>query len=859
MGEVYQATDPKLGRSVAIKLLPEAFSHDAERAARFQREARVLAALNHPHIASIYGIEEAAGLTFLVMELVPGETLADRIKRGPIPVDESLGIAGQIAEALAAAHDSEKGIVHRDLKPANVKITPDGMVKVLDFGLAKAFELEPGHTDVSNSPTMMSIATTGAGVILGTAAYMSPEQAKGRPVDRRTDMFALGCVLYEMLAGRAAFQGDDVHDIMGAVLKSDPDWSRLPAGMPSGVRSLLQLCLAKDRNLRLRDARDACLLLAEARAERPPVGTDSLTRTRGMFRRVLMWSAATSTALALIVAFAVWNLKPPPPLNPVHMAVTLPQGQQLATGGNAPSMDVSPDGARLAYAAVQDGVRRLYLRELGRDEPRLLPGTEGALTPFFSPDGEWIGFTAEGKLKKISAGGGTPVTLADTPALRGARWVPDDTIVFAPTSTSPLMRVSAGGGDPQPVTTLDRPRGETSHRVPFLLPGRKALVFARADGTLSVRNIETGDERDLIQGSHAVAYVPTGHLVYAEGDRLLAVPFDLQQLATTGSPTTILEGVREFSPTGASGYLGAGVLAYVQEGPRGSEQRLVWVDRGGNVSPVAAPPRNYYGTLALSPDGRQAGLRIDDEIWTYDLVRGILSPFSRGDRPIWTPDGKRLAYRAESGGSRVLYWKQADGSGGQEELTRSANRLAGGSWSPDGKVFAFVETSPVSGDDIWVLNVHEDRKPRVVVSVPGDQLEPQFSRDGRWLAYTSSESGRNEVYVQPFPGPGPRVQVSNAGGSHSQWGRNNGELFFLEGESMMAVDVSTRGDFISGAPRRLFQADSTCFAGGTCYGVAPDGRFLMIQPIEPERPVTQINVVLNWYEELKGRLAAPSR
>jgi len=507
MGEVYQAHDTKLGRDVAIKVLPEAFAHDAERLSRFQREAKMLASLNHPNIATIFGLEHSDGVQYLVMELVSGETLAERVKRdGAVPIEESLAIAKQIAEALEAAH--EKGIIHRDLKPANVKVTPEGKVKVLDFGLAKAFEGDSANEDMSNSPTL-SRAATMQGVILGTAAYMSPEQARGKSVDKRTDIWAFGCVVYELLTGKPAFHGDDVTDILGAVLRTEPEWSQLPEATPAAIRTLLRRCLRKDKRQRIADATDVRIEIEDTLstpASAEPTAAAQGIRTLG--RRTILVSLAALLLGALVAGLAIWNLKPSPPQPITRTVINLPPGQQLAGLENGPAVALSPDGMQFAYVAVQGGARQLYLRAMDSMEAKPIPGTEGAVEPFFSPDGQWLGFLTIGKLKKVAVAGGAAVTVSDAVNPRGGSWGSQGMMVFAPSGISVLQQVSDGGGTPQPLTRLEK--GEVSHRWPEFLPGGKELLFVAGtsganwtNAQVAVQLILTGKRQNLVQvGTH---------------------------------------------------------------------------------------------------------------------------------------------------------------------------------------------------------------------------------------------------------------------------------------------------------------------------------------------------------------------
>jgi len=856
MGEVYRAHDSKLGRDVALKVLPEAFARDADRMARFQREAKVLASLNHPNIASIYGLEDSGSTHALVMELVEGPTLADRIKQGAIPVNEALRIARQICDALEYAH--ERGIVHRDLKPANVKVTSDDAVKILDFGLAKALEGDAASIDISTSPTISRMATM-QGVLLGTAAYMSPEQAKAKPVDRRADIWAFGCVLYEMLTGKMAFRGESVTDTLGAVIHVEPDWSLLPAATPIRARVLLQRCLQKDPKQRLRDIGDARISLDEILLGAPdPAVGGTIQITAPLWRRVLVVGVG-ALLLVAISSLATWNLKPTPPRPVTRAVITLPPGQQLAGLGNGPAVALSPDGSHLAYVASQSGTQQIYLRAMDSLEARPISGTEGAVNPFFSPDGQWIGFFAGGKLKKISVSGGAPLTLGDAPVPYGASWNSHGMIAFAPTASNYLLQVPDSGGASQPLTQLQK--GESSNEWPEFLPGGKAMLFTAGGWGVVGQSIGTGVGRNVIQGGTQPRYALSGHLLYAQGANLMAVPFDPQRLEVTGTAVPVVEGISESRITGAAQYSvsATGSLAYVPGTIQSAQGRLVWVNRNGAEQPLAAPPHSY-DRPRVSPDGRHVAVNVTEQetqVWLYDLSRDTLTRLTfEGDTnayPIWTPDGKRIAFTSTKEGTANIFWQLADGSGGLERLNASEYVQVPISWSADGQLLAFIELSATTGYDIGVLRM-SDRKAQPFLRTPFNEATPQFSPDGRWLAYISDESGRFEVYVQPYPGPGGKWLISTEGGTEPVWNRNGRELFYRSGDKMMAVDIATQPSFVAGKPRMLFEGPYLPTPQTSSnYDVSADGqRFLMIKRSEQSGAApTQINVVLNWTEELK--------
>jgi Tol biopolymer transport system component len=876
MGEVYRAHDTKLGRDVAIKVLPSNFVNDPERLARFQREARMLAALNHANIATIYGLEQCDGVTCLVMELVSGETLAERVKAGALVIEEALKIAVQIAEALEAAH--EKSIIHRDLKPANVKVTPEGKVKVLDFGLAKAFAGDATNDDPSNSPTLSAAATI-QGVILGTAAYMSPEQARGKACDKRTDIWAFGCVLYELLTGKQAFQGESTTEILAAVLRGEPDWQALPTSTPAKIRDLLGRCLQKDLRRRLHDAADARIEIEEALAA--PAKVEPATpakRLRTLGRRELVIGIGLLMLVAVVTGLAVWNLKPSPvaPPRPVsRFTITLPPGQQLAVPETGPAVALSPDGTQLAYVVRQGGIQQVYLRTLDSLEARPISGTEVATAgtsytePFFSPDGQWLGFFAGGKLKKVSVSGGATLTLCDVSLATGATWGREGTIILG-NFTGPLQQVSDVGGAPQPLTRLAK--GEIVHGWPELLPGGKAVLFAAGTNNnnwpsaqIAVQLVGTGERRILIQGGMFPHYAASGHLVYAQGGTLAAVPFDPQRLTVTGAAVPLVEGVLQSTVDGNAQYSfsATGSLAYIPGAVQSAQLRLVWVNRNGTEQPLAAREHAYVGPR-ISPDGRRVAVGITEQerqVWLYDLSRDTLTRLTfQGNNnlvPFWTPDGKRIAFTSNKEGQRNVFWQLADGSGGLERLTTSEFVQIPASWSADGQLLTFSEVNPTTGYDIWVLRL-EDRKAEPFLRTQFNEAAPQFSPDGHWLAYVSDESGRKEIYVQPYPGPGGKWQISTEGGVEPLWNRNGRELFYRNANKMMAVQITAQPTFSPGTPRVLFegQYQSLPTISTPNYDVSPDGqRFLMLKPVEQAQAApTQINVVLNWFEELKRRV-----
>jgi serine/threonine-protein kinase len=867
MGDVYRARDTKLKRDVAIKLLPEEFARDSDRVARFQREAEVLASLNHPNIAAIYDFQHTDEARFLVIELVEGESLSDRIKRGPLPVDEALEIGKSICEALEAAH--EKGIVHRDLKPANVKITPDGKVKVLDFGLARAMESSPASAVLSNSPTLInSIAETNAGMIIGTAAYMSPEQARGKAVTKAADIWAFGCVLYEMLTGKAAFEGEDVATILAAVMMREPVFDTLPANIPPAIRTLLHRCLRKERQQRLQDATGIRIEIEEALAAPLADKHPTWPADVGSYRAAALIGTAT---LLIGLAIGVWLRTPSVPQQLpqlVRLDLSIAPGTEL---GEFPTLTVSPDGTQVAYVATRGGVQQIYLRPLASVDAKPLPGTEGAVLPFFSPDGKWLGFFAGGKLKKISTGGGVSVTLADS-GNQGGSWSSDDTILFRESRSNGFAEVPAKGGAVRRIPTPDPQRLLQPLQQPEFLPDGKTALFSSPtpdgatadDKVIGVVTLETGQQKILVQGGSHPHYLPTGHLVFMRSGTLMAVPFDVTRLEITGIPVPVLEGIREsVTGIGAFSCSRTGTCASLGGGMIGAQRTALLVDRSGANHPLPIPPRSY-GHPRFSAGGDKVSFWIEQvncDVLIYDVARSAFARLTdNGDNhyPTWTADGKRITYLSRKTSSSPsqsyeLYWKPADGSGPEEKLTSTPLNLAAGgqlSWSPNGKVLAFVDRG-----DIWLLPLEGERKAKPFFQSKFDESMPAFSPDGRWLAYVSDESGRPEVYVQPFPEPGSKYPISVGGGTEPVWARSGRELFYRSDDQMMVVAVTEQPGFSASSPKLLFVGPFARTAGRTNYDVSPDGQhFLMFKVGQQAQASSQINVVINWFRELQERV-----
>ena len=911
MGEVYRARDASLGRDVAIKVLPEAFAQDADRLARFEREAKTLAALNHPNVAHVYGFEQADGVRALVMELVEGPTLADRIAQGVVPLDEALPVARQIAEALEAAH--EQGIIHRDLKPANVKVRADGTVKVLDFGLAKALGPPEDRQSVTatssplamtHSPTLTSpVGVTGIGMILGTAAYMAPEQAKGRPVSKASDIWAVGCVLYEMLTGRAVFTGDDVTEVLAAVVRADPDWGALPASTPRELRTLLRHCLHKDQRRRWQDAASLRIGIDDVVEAPVELDVEAPGVRQKATRRIALVAGITGLAVAAVAAVTVWSVWPtvsPPP--PTWLLAGVGPAERIAGMGprqvrpTRTAFALSPDGQSLIFVGQQDQRPQLYIRRLDRLEAMPIPGTDGADSPFFSPDGQWIGFwqappgAGAGEIRKVPIAGGPAVTLCRAPLLGGVSWGSHGRIVFGHHENSEgLWHVSEDGGTPEKLTTVDTAKGEFSHRLPHMLPGGEAVLFTIQkaprsfdDAVVVARSLATGAQTVLIEGASDARYVPSGHLVYARMGALLAQRFDVARLAVTGGPIGVLDDVmHDVNNTLRVGNSGAaqfsvsssGSLAYLAGGITAERIRsVVWIDRRGTVERVPLRPGGHFFPL-LSPDDTQILLRGRD---IYDTARGTLSTLAslagpRGDGvAIWHPDGQRLTGSSAATGNQ-LWWIRADGGGAPEKLP-TTERGTPMAWSPDGKTLAYLKGQDSTGNEIWLLSLADGDRAPVTRRFEAGRIRfgrAEFSPDNRYLAYESDEGGRTEIYVQPVSEGGRRVTISTNGGSQAAWAETGRELFYREEgpndtTRMMVVDVTLGDTFAAGIPRPLFGIRSSASPGGAspirAYDVTRDGRrFLMTQEDEDsaEPPITHVVIVQHWLEEL--RRMAPAK
>ena len=864
MGEVYKALDTRLERTVAIKVLPAHLAARAESRERFEREARTIASLNHPHICTLYDIGHQDGTDYLVMEYLEGQTLAQRLRRGPLPLEETLQYAIEIADALDKAH--RKGITHRDLKPGNIMLTNSG-AKLLDFGLAKWRQGTNHETPLSELPTEKSDVTA-TGTILGTLQYMAPEQVEGKEADPRTDSFAFGVVVYEMATGKKAFDGKSQASLIAKILETDPPaMTSLQPMTPPALDRVVKKCLAKDPENRWQSAKDLAdeLNWIAGTLESSVISVQTSPRTKKVWRAPAFIGSG-ALAVAALAAVATWHLKPLPPLPVTRTVIALPPDQQL-TGTLFPAVALSHDGKQLAYVASKNyAAPQIFLRALDSLEARLIPGSDGGVAPVFSPDDQWLAFFQPGSLKKVSVNGGPSVGLTGALNPRGVSWNTPGSIIFSPDSSVALQQVSDQGGAFQAVSKLEP--GEASQRWPDVLPGGRAVLFVGGNPQtliVAVQEIGTGRRKNLLQNAWFPKYAPTGHLVYVQGTTLMAAPFDPKRLEIVGASVPVVEGIALATTAGAAQYSFSltGTLLYVTGSVTAAQRKLVWVSRSGTEQILPADTGDYDNPR-ISPDGHRVALEVGTQIWIYDLSRDTLTRFTfegtQSSDAEWTPDGKHISFRSNRDGPSNIYWQLADGSGGLERLTTGQFLHIPRSWSPNGQFLAFHENNPVTKKDIWMLRL-SDRKIAPFLRTPFNEGAPTFSPDGRWLAYSSDESGRFEIYVQPFPGPGGKWQISTEGGMEPAWNRNGRELFYRSGNKMMAVEVTAHPSFAAGKPKMLFQGAYLSVAPGqtnTAYDVSPDGqRFLMVKEVGRAVSSTQINVVQNWFEELKQK--APVR
>jgi serine/threonine-protein kinase len=895
MGVVYEAEDSKLERHVALKTLSERFSEDPERIARLQREARTLASLQHPNVAAIFGLEEADDHHFLVMELVEGEDLAERLRRVTLPLDEALQLSVQIAEGLEAAH--EKGIVHRDLKPGNVMVTPEGKAKILDFGLARSYHGETtAGSDIADSPTITA-AMTQQGVILGTAAYMSPEQARGKRVDWRTDIWAFGCILYELLTGRPAFPGETVSDTLASILTQEPNWELLPKSLPPRIRRLVKRCLTKDVRNRLQAIGEARIVIEESMAE-PEAEIEGAVTPRPVWRHVALWM------LLPLVAVGVWILKPeetPVSVPTLRYEIPLPEGERL-TSYYRHAVAITPDGRTLAFVSgttprpwAFPDTTSIYLRSLDQRQAKAVPGTENGLQPFFSPDGKWLGFVRESRLMKVAVAGGDPVALCECGEAYGASWGPDGTIVFA-SGLGGLRWISNAGGEPDTLTRLDQESGESSHRLPHILPDGKAVLFTAlrystvgidwSRARIYAQSLVTGQRKLLIEGGTDARFLSTGHLVFAREGRLMAVRFDPDRLEVTGPEVPVLEGVSHSIHTGGSSWETAaahfaisatGALAYVA-GTVFPEIKssVVWVDRQGREEPLGVEPKSYL-SARVSHDGQRVLLNADyppRDVWLWDLERQMQSRQTfEGNHSwaIWGPEPDCFTVDSDREGPEALYRKEVDSGPGRVKRipTHSGRQTCASSWSPECEELAVTVSREKTGHDILIFSSEGLTEP--FLHTRFCEHYPEFSPDGRWLVYTSTESGQEEVYVRPYPpGSGRAVQISTRGGVSPAWSRDGREVFYRKvdesdrtKDTFYSVRLHVDGDHVTpGQPENMFEGRYLHSTPVRSYDVAPDGRFLLIKDfgdpsdsaVIDELFPTSIHVVQNWFAELQEKL-----
>ena len=867
MGTVYRALDQTLGREVALKALAPTFSGDPASLRRFEREARVLATLSHPNIATIYGFERLDGSPYLVLEHVEGETVASRLTRGAMPLDEALGVAGQIVEGLEEAHG--KGVIHRDLKPSNVMLTPDGRVKLVDFGLAKTVGPKAAR-DVAADPI------TGTGVVIGTARYMSPEQIRGDSVDARTDVWAFGCVLYEMLAARPAFAGRSVSEVVASVLRDDPEWQALPKQTPSHIARLLRRCLRRDLRNRLQHIGDARLEFVDDESE----PSSDLTTSKRSFAKRRAPALVATALIAALGGFVFWRSQAAnSPARPARLSLELPARLALADEFSAPYA-IAPAGSPVVIEAIEGGTQQLYLRELTDPQLRTLAGTEGARQPFFSADGQWIGFFASRKLSKIPVGGGPVLHIADTGGNpRGATWAPDGTIVFAAPQTAGLSRVQESGGKPTPLTTVDKSRGESSHRWPEVLPGGKWVLFTVGledapydEARIEAVSLESGERRAVVPGAGFARYAGNDRLLFVRGGRLHAVEFDPASLAVRGTPEVVLDPVR-YDPRNGGGHLAvsaSGVLLYGAGEPVSSDYYLAWVDRDGQVTRVSDTPRSFRN-LRASPDGRRIatviGTSTESDLWLVD-ANGTLSRLSFGlspHRPTWTPRGDAITVAVEKSGTWQLTTVPADGKGDPTVVFEGPRRLYPTAWSPDGRRLMFQESGVGTGWDLKVLEVDGAGRavgaPQAFADSRFNEISGSISRNGRWVSYESDElDGVFQIYVRSFPEGAHKVRVSPTGARWPVWDAHGNLHYWQTQDDTLQTARTTEKDrqLVVDAPRAVWEGSTAAVlkrianpVPSARYDLEPTGaRFLLLENATQSSgpPLAHPIIVLGWGE-----------
>jgi serine/threonine protein kinase len=863
MGEVYRARDQTLGRDVALKVLPAAFASDPERMARFRREAQVLASLNHSRIGAIYGFEDSGSVHALVMELIEGPTLAGRIARGPVPLDEALPLAREISEALEAAH--ERGIVHRDLKPANIKITPDGNVKVLDFGLAKAVEGDATSTDIQNSPTISRVATQ-AGIILGTAAYMSPEQAKGKQVDRRTDIWAFGCVLFEMLTATRPFEGETASDALAAVIRAEPNWALLRSTTPQAIRSLLQRCLKKDPKQRLQAIGDARIAIEEILSGTPSDASSSVSEAHA--RRLVPWAIAAAALIVAGLFAAGYFVRKPQPLPAIVSQIASPPNTKFVFNGINPGPPVlSPDGGQVAFSAAgSDGRQLLWIRPLNHPAAHPLEGTDGAMFPFWSADSRSLGFFTNGKMNRIDLAGGPPVGLCDIAIGRGGTWGADGTILFTPNVSSPVFRIAASGGTPQPVTMINGAENERSHRWPQFLPDNKHFLFFAqkavvGNGGVYVASLDGGAPKLLMQNESNAVYSTLGYLLFVRQGNLMVQRFDASHLRLDGEAVALVEhvGVNAITSRAIFDVSGTGILVYEAGNATGDTDQLVWYDRTGKQI-EATGTTGLFVEPSISADGSKlaisgllGGTRNGLSIWLFDLARAtktrLTFPPASDRQPSWAPDGKSLAFVSNLTGPPHIYLSAADGTGTPTSLTAGDVSEFAPRFTADGRYLLFerLAEQPNSRREIWGVLLSGDRKAFPVIQNQFDSYAPALSPDGKWLAYESRE-GRPEICVIPFLHGAGKWQVSTAGGLQPRWRRDGRELFYISTDNkIMAAEITEQqSSLLIGKVQSLFQIDPVRSAGGSPYDVTADGKKFVVASVASSQGSEPLTLVVKW-------------
>jgi eukaryotic-like serine/threonine-protein kinase len=868
MGEVYKARDARLDRVVAIKVLPAHLADRAELRERFEREAKTIASLNHPHICTLYDTGQQDGIDYLVMEYLEGETLAQRLLKGSLPVEQVLQYAIEISDALDKAH--RKGVTHRDLKPGNIMLTKSGS-KLLDFGLAKLRQDAAPATPLSQLPTAND-AITAQGTILGTLQYMAPEQLEAKEADARTDIFAFGVVVYEMATGKKAFAGKSQASVISAIMSSDPQpISSLQPMTPPALDRVVKKCLAKEPEKRWQAASDVCdelKWIAEqgSQAAMPAPGT-----ARRKVREQMAWALAAIAIVVAVLATAVpYFRRTPAEVRAVRFTISPPEKGRFPVLVYAPvSLSVSPDGSRLAFIAVDStGHSMLWIRDLDSPIAQPLPGTDDGVGPFWSPDSRFIAFTANSVLKKVAVAGGPPQTLTTVASSGKGTWNREGDILFVPPGGGPILRLSSGGGSATPVTAPDASRQHDIHGFPDFLPDGKHFLYTAhsrnpENSAIYVGSIDSKETKLLLNANSFALYSPPGYLLFIRAGTLVAQPFDANRLELRGDASPIAEGV-QFTPGNGGGAVAvseSGVLAY-RVAPANAQTELLWVDRKGGEQPLPTPPHAYRNPR-LSPDGQRVAVTIDElgsQEWLLDIGRGTLTRLtfegSYNGAMAWTPDGKRIAFGTDRAGPRNLFLQVADGSGGAERLTTSNLGDVASSWSPDGQTLCYEEATPGAGYDLWVFLLG-DHKAQPFLQTRFNEISPRFSPDGRWIAYASDESGRYEIYVQPYPGPGGKWQISTEGGTEPVWARN-GELFYRNGDKMMAVETTTRSNFSADKPKLLFERHYATYNTMPAYDVTPDGQHFLLAKTGGQAP-EEIKVVLNWFEELKGRLPAGAK